>query len=136
MNFADYVKDEYIGAGIVFITPQKKILLLKKDNGKWNFPGGHKEPEERSPLQTAQRECKEELGFLPEGDIVNKLKLTKNGKPIYSFFMTVKDEFMPTLSHEHKDYSWINYKKIKSETLTSVFKPYWGMYKNVIDSLN
>lgn len=137
MNFADFIKIKYLGAGFVFITPKKEILLLQKDNEKWTFPGGHREKNEYSPLDTAQRECQEELGFMPDGELVGKLKLTKASEnlPIYSFFMFVRDSFMPTLSWEHKDYKWVNYRKLKEEKLTSVFKPYWKIYKKFISKL-
>lgn len=137
MNFAEFVKIKYLGAGIVFITPKKEILLLQKDNGKWTFPGGHREDNEFSPLDTAERECKEELGLMPEGEFVGKLKLTKEDEdlPVYSYFMFIKDSFMPTLSPEHKDYKWVNYRKVKEDNLTSVFKPYWNIYKKFITKL-
>jgi 8-oxo-dGTP pyrophosphatase MutT (NUDIX family) len=137
MNFAEFIKIKYLGAGIVFITPKKEVLLLQKDNGKWTFPGGHREDGEYSPLDTAYRECKEEIGLVPNGELVGKLKITKEGEeqPIYSYFMFIKDSFMPTLSWEHKDYKWVDYKKLKEENLTSVFKPYWKLYKKVISKL-
>ena len=137
MSFAEFVKIKYIGAGIVFVTPQKEVLLLQKENGKYTFPGGHREEGEYSPLETAQRECVEEIGLMPEGDLVGKLKITKEGEkqPVYSFFMVVNDSFMPTLSWEHIDYKWINYRKVKPEKLTSVFKPYWDLYKKFITEL-
>ena len=137
MNFAEFVKMKYLGAGIVFITPKKEILLLQKENGKWTFPGGHREEGEYSPLNTAERECKEELGLMPDGEIVGKLKIVKEGEkqPIYSFFMMVKNDFMPTLSWEHRDYKWVNYKKVKEDKLTSAFKPYWNIYRKFISKL-
>jgi 8-oxo-dGTP pyrophosphatase MutT (NUDIX family) len=133
MKFREFVKDDYIGAGIVFVTPDKKILLLKKENGKWTFPGGHREPNEE-PWQTAQRECFEELGMNPDGEILGKLKITKeeNKKPVYSFFKAIDNEFTPTLSWEHKDYAWVDYKRLKPEKLTKVFQTYWGLYKKFL----
>jgi len=137
MNFAEFVKIKYLGAGIVFVTPKKEVLLLQKYNDKWTFPGGHREEDEYSPLDTAYRECKEELGLMPEGELVGKLKLTKKGEeqPIYSYFMIIKDSFMPILSKEHKDYKWINYRKVKEGNLTSIFKSYWNIYKKFITKL-
>jgi 8-oxo-dGTP pyrophosphatase MutT (NUDIX family) len=137
MNFAEFVKMKYLGAGIVFITPKKEVLILQKENGKWTFPGGHREDDEYSPLDTAYRECEEEIGLVPEGELVGKLKLTKDGEkqPIYSFFMFIKSSFMPTLSWEHKDYKWVDYRKLKEDKLTSVFKPYWKLYKKFISKL-
>ena len=135
MKFREYVKEDYVGAGIVFVTPDKKVLLLKKENGKWTFPGGHREPGEE-PLQTAQRECFEELGITPDGEIAGKLKITKAEiqKPVYSFFKIVK-EFTPILSWEHKDFIWVDYKKVKSTNLTNVFQPYWEIYKRFLKKL-
>jgi 8-oxo-dGTP pyrophosphatase MutT (NUDIX family) len=136
MKFKEYVKKDYIGSGIVFVTPEKKILLLKKENNKWTFPGGHREPNEE-PFQTAQRECYEELGVVPEGEFCGKLKITKEEVqlPVYSFFKKVDKEFTPTLSWEHKDFAWYDYKKIKPTTLTKVFQPYWSLYKKFLKDL-
>ena len=136
MKFSDYMKGDYVGAGVVFVTPDKKILLLQKENKKWTFPGGHRNPGEE-PLQTAQRECLEELGLTPEGTIVGRLKITKDEVklPVYSFFKTVEEEFVPTLSLEHIGHRWIDYKKVKPASLTKVFQPYWGMYDRFLKTL-
>lgn len=133
-NFADYIKLKYIGAGIIFLTPKSEILLLQKENKKWTFPGGHRQDKEFSPLDTAERECKEELGLMPAGKIIGKLKFIRRNEelPIYSFLMTVKNSFIPHLSNEHIDYKWINYKKVKPENLSCAFKNYWDIYKKFI----
>jgi 8-oxo-dGTP pyrophosphatase MutT (NUDIX family) len=128
-------KQNYIGAGIVFVTPKKEILLLQKSNKKLTFPGGHRESYEDDPFETAKRECIEEISVLPHGKILGKLKITKDELPIYSYFMSVPDSFMPVLSSEHDGYTWIHYKKVKSEKLTTVFKPYWKIYKRFIEDL-
>lgn len=136
MKFSDYMKGDYVGAGIVFVTPDKKVLLLQKENKKWTFPGGHREPNEE-PLQTAQRECFEEIGSTPEGKMVGRIKITKDEvqKPVYSFFKIVEEEFVPTLSWEHIDYKWLDYKKVKPSILTKVFQPYWGIYNRFLKTL-
>lgn len=137
MRFAEFTKTKYIGAGIVFVTSQMEVLLLQKKNGKYTFPGGHREEDECSPLQTAYRECREELGALPEGKLVGKLKITKQGEtqPIYSFFMMIDHRFKPILSWEHTDYKWIDYKKVKSNRLTSAFELCWELYDKFITEL-
>jgi len=136
MNFAKFLKTKYIGAGIVFFTPEKEILFLKKLNNKWTFPGGHKEENEISPLVTAQRECQEELGHYPHGKIIGKIKYIRNGEtlPVYSFFMKIETKFIPTISNEHKDYSWVYFKNVKPNKLTSGFKPYWKMYETYLNN--
>lgn len=133
MKFKDFVAKDYVGAGFVFITPDKKVLLLKKENGKWTFPGGHRE-EGETPLDTAKRESIEEIGLMPAGEITTKIVITKQEvkKPVYSFFMRVKEPFVPTLSFEHKDYKWISVLQIDKKKLTNVFQPFWSLYKKIV----
>lgn len=128
---------KYLGAGIVFITPQEEILLLKKHNNKLTFPGGHREKQETVPYTTAIRECKEELGWIPKGNIIGELKIIKekNSLSLYSFFMRVNTAFVPLLSEEHKDYLWVCYTKLKPQKLTSIFKTEWKTYKKYISTL-
>ena len=55
------------GAGWVFATEAGDILLVKcASSGKYGFCKGHAEPEDRSLLDTAHREAKEELGLNQE----------------------------------------------------------------------
>ena len=60
-------------AGILFVTVDGNALFLKRGPksadfpGYWCIPGGGQEGDE-TPEQTAVREAKEEVGFLPEGE--------------------------------------------------------------------
>ena len=76
MKFLDMVSNDHEGAGYIFLTPDNLILFLLKHNGKYTFVGGHREKKE-TPLQTANRETIEEIGFLPEGKIVDYIKYIK-----------------------------------------------------------
>jgi len=133
MNFKDHFNSQHLGAGIVFVDPQKNILLLQKENKKWTFPGGHAKKGE-TPLQTATRECEEELGILPFKIKVENtpLIIDKNDNLLYSFFQKVSIPFKPTLSNEHIDYKWFNIQDIKEKMLTNVFAPHWQKYYNRI----
>lgn len=123
MNFLQYMNSDYEGAGFLFLTKDKKILMLQKPNKKWSLVGGHKEKNE-SPLETAERECKEEIGFLPKGKIIKTIQYTKTetNSDCYSFIMEVKQEFEPKLSHEHIGYKWVKYKKIEDYVLSKAVK--------------
>lgn len=117
------------GAGILFITPERKVLFLKRGPGgdapgAWCFPGGTTEDDE-TPEETAIREAMEELGDFPKG---KRELLTRSVMPIATinavsscapsdadtdsrvdfttFVQTVKEEFSPTLNGEHTGWAW------------------------------
>jgi len=112
----------FSGAGIIFFDG-KNVLLLKKKNGRWVFPGG-KPIQGETPLQTAKRECKEEVGSCP-GHQKAELVFGYDDRTFYSFIFKVDISFNIRLSKEHEDYTWIDFKKIKEMKL----------HKNVLKNL-
>ena len=63
-------------AGIMFLSLNGNVLFLKRaptygnDFGEfWDFPGGGQDGDESAEM-TARREAREEIGFVPEGDLV------------------------------------------------------------------
>lgn len=130
MKFKDFHNLTHVGAGIIFISPNNKILLLQKRNKNWTFPGGHAEIHE-TPTETAIRECIEETGkIVDKRQLTNHLSFTrkKESKPIHSFICFL-EEFKPTLSIEHIDYKWFKVSKVVENMLSKAFAPYWkSMY--------
>ena len=100
---------------VVFINPEEKILILKRQNnnsmrfpGLWSFAGGGAEAGE-TPEDAVRREALEETGMT-----INNMELvhTKadNGKDVH-FFKCLdfdgevqKDKVLD----EHDDFKWIN----------------------------
>ena len=123
MRFSDFVSKKYEGAGFAFITPDDKILMLQKPNKKWSLVGGHSEKRE-TPLQTAQRETKEEIGFIPNGDIVDMIRYTKEETKgsCFSFIMRVEEPFVPHLSSEHVDYKWVPLKEMSNYKISKAVR--------------
>lgn len=123
MRFSDYMDSNFEGAGFLFVTPDHKVLMLQKPNKKWSFVGGHRENKE-SPLETAQRECKEEIGFLPSGKTskIIHYKRKENNADCYSFVQKVNSKFEPKLSFEHIDYKWILLKKIHKYVISKAVR--------------
>jgi 8-oxo-dGTP pyrophosphatase MutT (NUDIX family) len=55
----------YAGAGLVLLSSDLSSLILVRDarTGKWGFPKGHRESYDKDDLDTATRECREEIGL-------------------------------------------------------------------------
>lgn len=123
MNFSEFSTKDYEGSGFLFLTKNKKILMLQKPNNKWSLVGGHREKKE-TPLETAQRETIEEIGFLPQGKVVDYLRYKKKetNNWCFSFIQKVPQEFVPRLSKEHIGYKWIPFSKLQNYTLSKAVK--------------
>jgi 8-oxo-dGTP pyrophosphatase MutT (NUDIX family) len=128
------------GAGILFISGMGNGLFLKRAPkadypGCWGFPGGGREGDE-TPEQTALRECREEIGFVPEGTrtIHTRSASLPSGSatgvgvstagpallPVSTgpavamppdvdfttFVQNVTNEFTPELNDEHDGWAW------------------------------
>jgi len=118
-------------AGILFITPERKVLFLKRGPGgdypgAWCFPGGTSEGSE-TPEETAVREAGEECGSFPKG---KRSVLTRSISPVITapgssvagstegalteapsvdyttFLQRVEEEFTPKVNGEHTGYAW------------------------------
>lgn len=120
----------FSGAGIIFLK-EEEVLVLKKHKNTWGFPGG-KPVEGETPIQTAKRESKEEVGKVPGKQIESSVINSENNKIYYSFVFKVDNKFEPILSDEHIDYSWINYKNLEKLNLSKFFLNNLKIIKNLI----
>ena len=102
-----------VGAWFYAINTQRYLYLMRNDSrhqGTWGLPGGRIEAGE-TLLQALQRECKEELGSMP--DYMRLLPLEKftnssSNFVYHTFFCSVATEFTPTLNDEHLGYAWVD----------------------------
>ena len=99
-------------AGILFVTPTGKVLLLKRAKGdggdhvdEWAFPGGKIEGVE-TPEEAARRETLEETGFEYAGPLREWTRRIKDGVD-FTTFVAVIPAFEPTLNEEHSDFAWV-----------------------------
>ena len=101
-----------VGIWFYSLSTERYLYLLRNDPrhpGTWGLPGGKVDAGE-TLIQTIQRECKEEMGFLPEYiKLVPIEKFTSSdGKFVYhTFFCSVEGEFTPSLNDEHVGWAWI-----------------------------
>ena len=119
------------GAGIVFITEQGEVLMLKKKNGMWGMPGG-KPIGDETPEETAIRESEEETGIRAE-KISNPIVYYFRDKKYYSYFFLLKEKPNDIkISNEHKNFKWVPFKKIKNLNLILPFKRNLHLYLKTI----
>lgn len=90
-----------------------RYLYLMRDDPKhpdtWGLPGGRIEMGE-SILDAIHRECREELGSMPEYiKLVPLEKFTTADQHFayHTFFCSVSSEFVPKLNHEHTGWAWL-----------------------------
>ena len=102
-----------VGGWFYSIDTRRYLYLIRSDPkhpGSWGLPGGRVESGE-TLLDAMNRECREEMGFVP--DYFRILPLEKfttldAGFEYHTFFCIVDGEFHPILNNEHLGYAWID----------------------------
>jgi 8-oxo-dGTP pyrophosphatase MutT (NUDIX family) len=103
---------------ICFIDGKPQIILTKRSmsveyhKGEISFPGGHAEPYDTSPIETALREAEEEIGLKPED--VGLLGLLDDYITIFNFHITPAIGIVP----------WPYDFRINSESESIIFLPF------------
>jgi len=103
-------------AGIMFVDPTGAVLLLRRTEagdaeGAWAFPGGKLE-EGETTAEAARRECVEELGSCPEGELSEWTHRIRDSVDYTTFIQRVPERFSPTLNEEHDAFEWANVEEL------------------------
>jgi 8-oxo-dGTP pyrophosphatase MutT (NUDIX family) len=98
-------------AGVLIQAPTGRVLMLKRSSvgdaaGQWSFPGGKIE-EDEDAAGAANRECKEETGYLP-GSLAEPIATRlADGVHFTTFHHKAEEEFTPKLNSEHTAWAWV-----------------------------
>ena len=93
------------------------VLLLQYPQGHWGFPKGHYESEDGVYQQTALRELEEETGIsevrmLDDWQMRTFYTFSLKGRRVEKevfWFIGETDEYDITLSHEHRNFMWLEW---------------------------
>lgn len=113
------------GAGCLFTDGNSILLLLRSTIGKnpdtWGLPAGHAKQGE-SPLETANRECKEEIGVDPNDVGATRIASFPERQGRWTIFMyRVERPFKCTLNQEHTQYEWVPIDDLFQRNLHPIF---------------
>jgi 8-oxo-dGTP pyrophosphatase MutT (NUDIX family) len=103
-------KVEHRAAGILFVSPEKEVLLMRRSgkdhSGEWALPAGGLEKDE-TPEQAARRETQEEAGYSHEGGLSPFMHSIRQGVDFTTFLAHASSRFKPNLNDEHDGAMWI-----------------------------
>jgi len=101
-----------VGVWFYAIDTGRYLYLMRNDPkhpDAWGLPGGKLNVNE-TLIQAIERECQEELGFMPEYlklVPLEKFTTADRGFSYHTFFCSVEKEFCPKLNEEHQGWAWV-----------------------------
>ena len=119
-----------VGVWFYSQSTQRYLYLMRADPkhpDAWGLPGGKIEPGE-TMMMAMIRECREELGAMPEYVKlvpIEKFTSADGGFEYHTFFCIVETEFVPELNDEHSGYAWVS----SSATLRPMHPGLWSTIK-------
>jgi len=99
------------------------VLLLQYPQGHWGFPKGHYEESDGAYQQTALRELEEETGIsdvrmVEDWQMRSEFSFTRKGESVSKqvfWFIGETDQYEITLSHEHRNYMWLEWQDAEAQ---------------------
>lgn len=126
------------GALIYCSKTQRYLFLLRTGGshaGSWGLVGGKIERDE-TVVQGLNREIAEELGgIIHDAKLIPIEKFTSqsNRFEYHTFMITVEEEFVPLLNHEHRGYAWVKLEDHPRPLHPGVWRTF--KFNNVIEKI-
>lgn len=101
---------EYTSAGVILINMNSKVLIVQYPEGHWGFPKGNKETEDKSLVDTAKRELKEEIDISPNFFLdTNRYQFNESyGKKKIIYFIAFTINSNINLCNGLNSYKWVD----------------------------
>lgn len=101
---------EYTSAGVILINMNSKVLIVQYPEGHWGFPKGYKETEDKSLVDTAKRELKEEIDISPNFFLdTNRYQFNESyGKKKIIYFIAFTINSNINLCNGLNSYKWVD----------------------------
>jgi len=116
---ADTKRQRLVAVKAILITKDRKILMLRKNNGSWDLPGGKVDKGEK-PLKALKREVQEETGIrIKKRDVTyvsSWFKRERGKRPrlvivCYAMIGAKSQKMRVKLSSEHRHSRFLSFKK-------------------------
>lgn len=108
-----------------------KVLLLRRQGGKWDLPGGKMSARDQDIETCLLRECTEELGFAPAVERLAAARIRRRAKkpdPYVSFFLCrpAPPAQAITLSEEHTEHGAFSADEVAELDIIEVYRQVLG----------
>lgn len=127
-------------AGFAFVDPVLGLFVVRRsarvsEPGTWGVPGGYREPGEE-PLETALRECEEEIGIVPAHRILGIVQVPSRSGSYALYVAEVDAESLDAIDldeRENTDAGWASLDAPAPQDAHPGLRRAWRLLQQVVE---